>query len=95
MWYDYIIMQLCDTDFSKSLNKAFGAPREGVHKQRFLGMAAFDIITSLLGAILISWAFNVRFLYAAAGVFLSGIVLHWMFCVDTTLNRVLTSKSGI
>ena len=94
MWYHYI-MRLCDTDFSKSLNKAFGRPREGIHKQRFLGMAAYDIVASLLGAILISWTFNVRFLYAAAGVFLSGIVLHWMFCVDTTLNRVLTNKLGI
>jgi fructose-1,6-bisphosphatase/inositol monophosphatase family enzyme len=82
-------MRLCDTDFSKSLNKSFGAPREGVHKQRFLGMAAYDIIASLLGAILISWTFNVRFLYAAAGVFLAGIVSHWVFCVDTTVNRLV------
>jgi hypothetical protein len=88
MWYHYI-MRLCDTEFSKSLNKAFGAPREGVHKYRFLGMAIFDWVTSFIVMIFITWAFNVRFLYAFLGVFITGIVLHWAFCVDTTLNRLV------
>ena len=82
-------MRLCDTEISKSLNKAFGAPREGVHKYRFFGMAIFDWVTALIVMIFITWAFNVRFLYAFLGVFITGIVLHWAFCVDTTLNRVV------
>jgi hypothetical protein len=82
-------MRLCDTDLSKSLNKAFGAPREGVHKYRFFGMAIFYWVTGLIGMIFITWAFNVRFLYAFLGVFITCVVLHWAFCVDTTLNRVV------
>ena len=82
-------MRLCHTNLSKSLNKLFGAPREGVHKYRFLGMAIFDWVTALIGMIFITWAFKVRFIYAFFGVFITGIVLHWAFCVDTTLNRVV------
>ena len=87
--YNHYIMRLCDTDFSKSLNKLFGPPREGIRKHRIFGLAIFDLVTTLIGAALISWMFNIRFLYALAGVFLVGIVLHWAFCVDTTLNRVV------
>ena len=87
MWYHYI-MRLCDTDFSKSLNKAFGAPREGIRKHRIFGLAIFDLITTLIGAALISWVFNIRFLYTLVGVFLVGIVVH------TTLNMTLGKLFG-
>lgn len=87
--YNHYIMRLCDTDLSKSLNKIFGPPREGIRKHRIFGLAIFDLVTTLIGAALISWVFNIRFLYALVGVFLVGIVLHWSFCVDTTLNRVV------
>jgi hypothetical protein len=93
MWHHYI-MRLCDTDFSKSLNKAFGAPREGIRRHRIFGLAIFDLITTLIGAALISWVFNIRFLYTLVGVFLVGIVVHWMFCVDTTLNMTLGKLFG-
>lgn len=82
-------MKLCDTEFSKSLNKLFGPPREGIRKHRIFGLAIFDLVTTIIGAALIAWAFNIRFLYALVGVFLVGIVVHWMFCVDTTLNKTL------
>jgi hypothetical protein len=88
MWYHYI-MRLCDTDLSKSLNTLFGPPREGIRKHRIFGLAIFDLVTTLFGAALISWVFNIRFLYVLVGVFIVGIVVHWMFCVDTTLNRVV------
>lgn len=87
-------MTLCHTDFSKSLNKLFGPPREGIRKHRIFGLAIFDLVTTLIGAALISWVLNVRFLYALVGVFLVGIVVHWMFCVDTTLNLTLGKLFG-
>ena len=82
-------MTLCETEFSKSLNKLFGPPREGIRKHRIFGLAIFDLVTTIIGAALIAWVFNIRFLYALVGVFLVGIVVHWMFCVDTTLNMTL------
>jgi hypothetical protein len=82
-------MTLCDTYLSKSLHKLFGPPREGIRKHRIFGLAIFDLVTTIIGAALIAWAFNIRFLYALVGVVIVGIVIHWMFCVDTTLNLTL------
>jgi hypothetical protein len=87
--YNHYIMTLCDTDLSKSLHKLFGPPREGIRKHRIFGLAIFDLVTTIIGAALIAWAFNIRFLYALVGVVIVGIVIHWMFCVDTTLNLTL------
>lgn len=68
---------------------ALGEPKKGIHSYRFLGMAIMDVIMTIIGAFLISYFSGVHFVYTVVGLFLLGIVLHRMFCVDTTIDRVV------
>lgn len=75
----------------------FGKPNEGVHSFRVFGFAAVDIILTLLAAFIISKVYKGRsiagikldFVNVTIALFLVGILLHWIFCVDTKLNRCL------
>jgi len=88
-------MLLCDTKLGNRLNMLFGNPKQGVHSYQFLGFAIFDIVASIIGAFIISYIFNFRLSYTLVAVFISGIILHWIFCVDTTLNLLLKRLVGI
>ena len=71
---------------------ALGEPKKGVHSYRFLGFAIMDVLMTILGAYLISLATGFRFGYILAGLFLLGIVLHRLFCVDTTVDRLIRNN---
>lgn len=77
---------------------ALGVPGKGVH-QHIAGVAYLDVIGTLVGAALLSYATStaetrlLRFYQSALGLFLLGIVLHWLFCVPTAFSRVLSSTS--
>ena len=67
---------------------ALGVPGKGVHSVRLGGVAVVDVIMTLVGAYIIArWA-RVSFAWTAAGLFLLGI-LHRLFCVRTTIDRLL------
>lgn len=66
----------------------FGKPKEGMHKHRIFGMAAVDLVATILLAYVISlsvprWNF---FIILAVLLALS-VVVHKMFCVKTTLSE--------
>lgn len=69
-----------------------GEPGTGVHARRLFGMAAFDLIGTIAIAVFIwyltGWG-TLGFLLILAGLFLLAIFFHWMFCVDTALNKFL------
>lgn len=88
-------MYLCNTKLGNHLNMLFGNPKQGIHSYRFLGFAIFDVVASIIGALIISYAFKFRLSYTLVGVFVSGIILHWIFCVDTTLNLLIKRLAGI
>ena len=64
----------------------FGAPGQGPHATRFLGVAVVDVVFTVIGAAIIAYFTKVPFLYVAFAVFLLGIVLHRLFCVRTTVD---------
>ena len=66
-----------------------GTPGEGVHAQRFLGLALNDTIATLVAALLTKWFFNVSLLYAIIGWFVAGEVLHYIFGVDTAFLKMI------
>jgi hypothetical protein len=66
-----------------------GEPGKGVHSYRLFGVAIMDVIMTLLGALLISYFSGYSFLYVAVALFLLGIVLHRLFCVRTTVDKLL------
>jgi hypothetical protein len=66
-----------------------GEPGKGFHAYRFLGVSIFDVLTVLLGAILISYYTKISVYYVIPAIFLLGIVVHRMFCVRTTVDKLL------
>jgi hypothetical protein len=71
-----------------------GKPGTGIHSTRLFGMAAFDLIGTIAIAVAIwvltGWSWR-GFLAIVAGLFILAILFHWLFCVDTALNRNLLS----
>ena len=70
----------------------FGKEQEGVHKQRFLGVALYDVIGTIVGAWLIARAFNFNFWIVFASAVGIAIILHRLFCVNTTINKLIFGK---
>ena len=68
---------------------ALGVPGKGAHSVRLGGVAIVDVIMTLVGAYIISYYARDSFAWTAAGLFLFGIILHRLFCVRTTIDRLL------
>jgi hypothetical protein len=84
----------------------FGEPNTGLHKYRFFGVAAIDLFLTIFIAFLIAFFIHKKinyniyytFLIFATILFLLGIILHHLFCVKTTIDKLLftdTKKSII
>ena len=68
---------------------ALGVPGKGAHSIRLGGVAVVDVIMTLVGAYIISYYARTSFAWTAAGFFLLGIILHRIFCVRTTIDKLL------
>jgi len=68
---------------------ALGVPGEGVHAQRFMGLALNDTLATVVAALLTAWLFNISFLYSLIGWFVAGEVLHYAFGVNTAFLKML------
>jgi hypothetical protein len=66
-----------------------GEPREGVHRYRFFDLAIVDLALTVLGAFILSRLLAWPFYSTLAGLFISGIAAHRLFCVRTTVDRWL------
>ena len=66
-----------------------GIPGEGVHVQRFLGLALNDMIATLVVALLTKWFFDVPLLYSILGWFVAGEILHYIFGVNTAFLKMI------
>ena len=88
-------------DFCKYKN-ILGEPGKGVHKYRFMNMAVVDWVLTILLAVVTTliWKHYSKkrhtwqkvlgyFLMVLIILVLLGIFLHWLFCVDTTMNKFI------
>jgi len=66
-----------------------GKPNEGIHSFRFCGLAIVDVILTIIAAFLISYFKNISFFISLLGLFLLGIFLHKLFCVRTSIDKIL------
>lgn len=66
-----------------------GKPGQGIHSFQIGGIAVTDVILTVLGAILIAWLSKANFFWVLLGLFGLGVALHWLFCVPTTMNKML------
>lgn len=69
-----------------------GEPGKGIHSYRLFGVAIADVIMTIIGAYIISYIFRTPFVYTLICLFLLGIVLHHIFCVRTTIDKLLFPK---
>ena len=53
------------------------------------GFAIMDILFTVLGAVYLSYKFKWSFVLTLLGLFLLGIILHRLFKVRTTVDRML------
>jgi hypothetical protein len=67
----------------------FGKPNEGVHKYRFYNIAVVDFIMTIIFALIISIIFDTGMIKTTIILFLLGCIMHYIFCVDTTINLYL------
>lgn len=71
-----------------------GEPGKGIHSYRIWNIAVVDVIMTIIGALIIKLLFFKNCHYGAVlfWFFFLGIVLHKLFCVDTTINKYLFCK---
>lgn len=67
----------------------FGVPGEGVHKKRIFGMAAVDLIGTILLSIILAYLLKKNVLLVFLIVFIIGEILHYLFCVETAFLKFL------
>jgi hypothetical protein len=65
----------------------FGIPNQGIHQYRIFGLATMDIVQTIIGALLISWFFKIKFWICLLALFILGEILHILFCIDTAFIR--------
>lgn len=73
---------------------ALGTPGKGIHSYRLFGVAIADVIMTIIAAALISYFLKYSFVTTLVTLFILGIVLHRLFCVRTTIDKVLFPKEN-
>ena len=68
---------------------SLGVPNEGVHAYRLFGVAIVDVVMTIIGAFMISYFFKYNLLYTTIFLFVLGIIAHRLFCVRTTVNKII------
>jgi len=66
-----------------------GEPDKGIHSYRLFGVAIADVIMTIIAAAAISYFRKQSFIQTLLFLFLLGIVLHRIFCVRTTIDKLL------
>jgi hypothetical protein len=69
----------------------FGKVGEGAHSYRFFNLAIVDVITTIIIAWLIHFFIFPKYNFGIIllVLFLSGIFMHRLFCVRTTIDKLL------
>ena len=67
----------------------FGKVDEGVHSYRVFNIAIVDVLATVVGAYIISYVTNKSFIGILIALFILGILLHHLFCVQTTVDKLL------
>lgn len=101
IYYKYLLkfrdkMNLCQ------YKNIFGEPGKGIHSHRLFGVAIVDVVMTIIGAYLLSKYFpktkifsrdgspqKLNFVYTMISLFILGILMHRLFCVRTTIDKLL------
>jgi uncharacterized membrane protein YqjE len=73
-----------------------GKVGEGIHSYRIYNIAIVDVLLTILGAFIIHLFLpKYRFTLILAVLFLLGIILHRIFCVKTTIDKLIFDKNDL
>ncbi len=76
----------------------FGKPKEGLHKFRLFNIGIIDVISTVVLAYIIhiliqkygnNYIKKINFMYVLIMVFILGVISHRVFCVRTTIDKLL------
>lgn len=67
----------------------FGAPGTGLHSYRIFDIAVVDVLATVGSAFLVSYLFSYSFVIVFILLLITGIVMHRIFCVRTTVDKFL------
>jgi len=73
----------------KEYKEIFGKENEGVHSYRLFDFAIIDVLFTIIGAFFLSYLFKINYFIILFILFILGILLHRLFCVNTTLNKLI------
>ena len=80
-------------DFSLCPYKTLtGKPNEGSHSYRLFNLSIFDTVVTIAVCYGISKYYKLEFSEVLIIAFLMGIISHHLFCVDTTIEKILFPK---
>ena len=91
VWLDFFspinYMNLC------AYKDALVKPGQVIHSYRLFGVAIVDVIFTILGAMIIAYFSKYDFYKILIALFILGIIMHRMFCVRTTVDKLLFPNS--
>lgn len=72
-------------------SELIGKVGEGIHSYRLFNIAILDVIITMIGAYFLQKKFfsNYSYLQVLTVVFIVGIISHRIFCVRTTIDKML------
>jgi len=66
-----------------------GEPGKGVHSYKIFNISIVDVVLTLIVAYIIAYIFKKSFFWVSVILFVLGIILHRLFCVRTTIDKLL------
>ena len=71
----------------------FGKVGQGAHSIRLFDVAVVDVLMTVIVSIVINYFYpRYRLIYILGSLFIAGIILHRIFCVRTTVDKLLFKK---
>lgn len=77
--------------FAKYSN-IFGEPNKGFHSVRLFDIAIYDFFGTILISGLLSYSLKYNFFIILILLLILGIIMHRLFCVNTTINKLIFGK---
>ena len=68
-----------------------GKVNQGIHSYRLFNLAIMDVLMTFIGSYFLQKYYFKKYSYlqVTIGLFLLGIILHRLFCVRTTIDKLL------
>jgi hypothetical protein len=87
----YIIIYNKNMDLCK-YSDIIGKPKEGIHSYRIFDISIVDVAVTILFIIFLYYLLNKPLMYIFTVVILIGIIVHKLFCVNSTINMLVFGK---